>query len=77
VHELGVTEAILATAIEVSGGKKVTRIVLEIGKETAIFPDAIRFCFGLCSEGTLAEGAKLEIRELEGGVFNFKELEVA
>ena len=31
-----------------------------------ILPDAIRFCFDLCSEGTVAEGAELEIIETPG-----------
>ena len=31
-----------------------------------ILPDSIRFCFDLCSEGTAAEGARLEILEIPG-----------
>ena len=31
-----------------------------------ILPDSIRFCFDLCSEGTVAEGARLEILEIPG-----------
>ncbi len=45
---------------------KVTRVVLEIGKLTAVLPDSIRFCFDLCTEGTLLEGAELQILELPG-----------
>ncbi len=45
---------------------RVTRVVLEIGKLSAILPDAVRFCFDLCTEGTVVEGATLEIIEVPG-----------
>lgn len=44
----------------------VTRVVLEIGKLSAVMPDAIRFCFDICAKGTGLEGATLEIREIPG-----------
>src|SRR5262249_39320975 len=44
----------------------VTRVVMEIGKLSAVLPDAVRFCFDLCSEGTVVAGAELEIVELPG-----------
>src|SRR5438105_1878737 len=66
MHELGITEEILAIVSEQCGGAKVRRVVLEIGKLTAVLPDAVRFCFELCSAGTPAEGAELEIIETPG-----------
>jgi hydrogenase nickel incorporation protein HypA/HybF len=66
MHELGITQEIVALVTERSGGARVRRIVLEIGKLSAVLPDAVRFCFELCSEGTAAEGACLEIREPPG-----------
>jgi hydrogenase nickel incorporation protein HypA/HybF len=66
MHELGITQEILAVVTEKSRGAKVTRVVLEIGKLTAVLPDAVRFCFEMCSEGTAAEGARLEIIETPG-----------
>ena len=41
-------------------------VALEIGQHALILPDSIRFCFDLCSEGTVLEGATLEIREIPG-----------
>ena len=64
MHELGVTQAIVEGATEACRGKKITRLVVEIGTLSMVMPDAVRFCFDLCSEGTLAEGAELEIREI-------------
>jgi hydrogenase nickel incorporation protein HypA/HybF len=66
MHELGITQEIIEIVSEHSNGAKVTRVVLEIGKLSAILPDAVRFCFDLCSEGTVAEGACLEIIETPG-----------
>jgi hydrogenase nickel incorporation protein HypA/HybF len=66
MHELGIVQEIIALVTERAEGAKVTRVVLEIGKLTAVLPDAVRFCFDLCSEGTAAEGAVLEIIETPG-----------
>ena len=76
MHELGLTRNIVAICAEHAGGRRVTRVRLEIGDEAAVMPDAIRFCFDVVAQGTLVEGARLEIiatpasREL-----NVKEME--
>ena len=66
MHELGLTQEIVAIVSEQAGQRRVQRIVLEIGKLSCILPDAIRFCFDACTEGTVAEGAVLEIIEKAG-----------
>ena len=66
MHELGIVQQVVEIAAEASGGAPVGRIVLEIGKLSAILPDAVRFCFDLATEGTVAEGAVLEIIEIPG-----------
>lgn len=66
MHELGITQNIVAIAAEYADGHPVKRVTLEIGKLTAILPDAIRFCFDVCCQGTLLEGAELEIIERPG-----------
>jgi hydrogenase nickel incorporation protein HypA/HybF len=47
-------------------GRRVTRVVLRVGRLAAVVPDAFKFCFELCAAGTAAEGAELEIVEIEG-----------
>ncbi len=64
MHELGITQEIVAIAEEQAGGAKVKRIVVEIGRLTAVLPDAVRFCFDVCTEGTSVAGAALEIVEI-------------
>ena len=42
------------------------RVRLRVGRLSGVVPDAVRFCFDLVTEGTLAEGAALEIEEPAG-----------
>jgi hydrogenase nickel incorporation protein HypA/HybF len=65
MHELGIAQEVVAIVAQ-HARRKVIRVVLEIGKLSAILPDAIRFSFDICSEGTVVEGAVLEIIEIPG-----------
>ena len=66
MHELGITQEVVAIAAEHARGRRVARVVLEVGKLSGVLPDAVRFCFGPCAEGTAVEGATLEIVETPG-----------
>lgn len=66
MHEMAVTQEIVEILRERAGERKVRRVVIEIGKLSLILPDAVRFCFDLCAEGTPVEGATLEILEPAG-----------
>lgn len=66
MHELGITQNIVAIVQSHAGTRKVRRVKLEIGRLSAILPDAVRFCFDVCAEGTVLQGAVLEIVEVEG-----------
>jgi hydrogenase nickel incorporation protein HypA/HybF len=66
VHELGISRNIVAIVSEAARGRPVRRVTLEIGKLSGIVPHAIAFCFEAAAHGTAAQGAALEIREIEG-----------
>ena len=66
MHELGITRNVVAIVAEHAGDKNVRRVTLDIGKLSAIMPDAIRFCFDICCKGTRLEGALLTINEIPG-----------
>jgi hydrogenase nickel incorporation protein HypA/HybF len=66
MHEVAVTQEIIAIVSERIPDGRITRLVLHIGKLAAISPDAVRFCFAACAEGTRLEGAALEIIEVPG-----------
>jgi hydrogenase nickel incorporation protein HypA/HybF len=64
MHELAITESIVAGVTEHVNGARVTRVVLQIGKLSGVVPDAVRFCFDVCAQDTPLEGASLEIVEI-------------
>lgn len=66
MHELGVTAQIVEAVLARADGARVVKVVVEIGKLSAVLPDAVRFCFELCCEGTALEGATLTILEPPG-----------
>ena len=66
MHELAIAEEIVTIVVDRTAGARVGRIVLEVGRLCAVVPDAMRFCFDLATEGTAAEGARLEIVEIPG-----------
>ncbi len=66
MHELGITQEVVAIVSERVRGARARRVVLEIGKLSAVLPDAVRFCFEVCAQGTELEGAELEIVETPG-----------
>jgi hydrogenase nickel incorporation protein HypA/HybF len=65
VHELALTESILATIHDRLGDAQVVRVRLSIGRLMAVLPDALRFAFETRTEGTPLAGARLEIDEVE------------
>jgi len=50
-----------------AGARTITAIELEVGKLSGLMPEALAFCFAAAARDTLAEGARLEIREVDGG----------
>lgn len=65
MHELPVTEGILATALEAAkkaGASRITGIDLALGVFSGYVSDSIQFYFDIISQGTPAQGAALHIR---------------
>lgn len=66
MHELSIARGVVETCAAHAGAARVTRVRLEIGRLSAVLPEAVRFCFDVCAKGTALEGAALEIVETEG-----------
>ena len=66
MHELSIASSIVNVCAEQAGGARVLCIRVEIGRLTAVLPDSLRFCFEVCAQGTVVEGAELEILEKPG-----------
>ncbi|MBV8407638.1 MAG: hydrogenase maturation nickel metallochaperone HypA [Alphaproteobacteria bacterium] len=66
MHELSVASAIVEACAGRAGGARVLRVTVEVGELAAVSPDALRFCFDTCAQGTAVAGAELDIVEIPG-----------
>jgi hydrogenase nickel incorporation protein HypA/HybF len=66
MHELAITESVVAAISDRVGRSRVVRLRLEIGRLSGVVADSVRFCFDVCAAGTPLEGATLEIVETPG-----------
>lgn len=66
MHELAITQEIVAAVSARVPAARVIRVVLEIGRLSGVLPDAVRFCFDACTEDTRLAGARLDIVETPG-----------
>ena len=68
MHEMGIISGVLdavnASARE-AGATKVLVVSLRVGVMTEAIPDALQFAFEALGEGTLCEGATLDIQMVE------------
>jgi hydrogenase nickel incorporation protein HypA/HybF len=65
VHELAIAEGLVDGVTERLPGRRIASVRVEIGTLSGVVPDALRFCFGMATEGTPLAGADLEISEPE------------
>jgi hydrogenase nickel incorporation protein HypA/HybF len=66
MHELSITQSVVDAVCERAAGRPVRSVTLQVGMLTAIVADSMRFCFELVTEGTVMEGARLEIEQPPG-----------
>ena len=66
MHEMSITQGIIELCEKHSGGRRVLSVDVEIGELSSVVPDAIEFCFEACSQGTLLEGARINIIRIVG-----------
>jgi len=69
MHEMSLCESVLAIIDRMAqqqGFRRVTVVWLEIGALSGVEPEALRFCFDAVTQGSLAEGARLEIIDAPG-----------
>lgn len=64
MHEMGITAAILATAVEAAeaeGATHINSVTVSVGDLTEIVEDALHFAWEALTPGTMAEGATLTV----------------
>jgi hydrogenase nickel incorporation protein HypA/HybF len=77
MHELALMDDLVHTVMQELGDTRVHRVRLILGRESCALPDALRFCFDICVDGTPLEGAALDIVETSGNELMVKEVEVS
>jgi hydrogenase nickel incorporation protein HypA/HybF len=76
VHELSISRNIVAIVNDAAAGRRVRCVTLEIGKRSGVMPHALRFTFDVVVQGTVLEGAELDIRETAGDELKIKTMEL-
>ena len=69
MHELSLTQSLVAIAEEHArraGATVIRSITVEVGELSGAVPEALEFAFDVCSQGTLAQGAALILRQVPG-----------
>ena len=64
MHEMAIAEGIVDVALDTlkaNEGTIIHAIQVQIGALSGVEPEALHFCFDAVTQGTAAEGAKLEI----------------
>ena len=67
MHELSVAISLIEQLEQVArreGARKITAVHLAIGALSGVEREPLEFCFPMAAEGTLAEGARLEIDDV-------------
>jgi hydrogenase nickel incorporation protein HypA/HybF len=79
MHEAGLMQTALEMACEEArraGAVAVRRIVLRVGTDSGVVPDALRFAFDALSADTPAAGATLDVDEVTGDALELARIEV-
>jgi hydrogenase nickel incorporation protein HypA/HybF len=76
MHELAIAESIVDAVCERAAGRTIHRVTIRIGELTALVPAALRFSFDLAVEGTVADGATLDITVTPGRELQIVSMEV-
>ncbi|HEY9853603.1 MAG TPA: hydrogenase maturation nickel metallochaperone HypA [Leptolyngbyaceae cyanobacterium] len=64
MHEVSLMANTLDIALEhaqTQGAQKIHLLKMRVGALSGVVPEALEFAFDVCTQGTIAEGAKLEI----------------
>jgi hydrogenase nickel incorporation protein HypA/HybF len=67
VHEMGITQGILASSFEAAenaGAERITEIRISVGELTEVVDFALQFAFEALTPGTMAEGATLVVNHV-------------
>ena len=58
---MAITQSVIEAVCGHAAGRRVHSVRVQVGALCGVVPDAMEFCFGLAAEGTLADGATLDL----------------
>jgi hydrogenase nickel incorporation protein HypA/HybF len=58
---MAITQSVVDAVCEHAAGRRVHSVRLEVGALCAVVPDSMQFCFELATQGTVADGARLDV----------------
>ncbi|MDT5154801.1 MAG: hydrogenase nickel incorporation protein HypA/HybF [Mycobacterium sp.] len=61
MHEMALTQSVVEAVCEHAAGRRVHSVKVEVGALCAVVPNAMTFCFDLATQGTVADGARLDV----------------
>ena len=61
MHELGLCEGVLEAVERRAAGRRVTRVRVRVGAQHRVVPSAFDQSFALVSQGTVADGAAVDL----------------
>ena len=72
MHEMALAQSMLEIveqAARENRAPRVTVVRVEVGALSHVEPDALRFCFDVVTRGSLADGARFDIRVIPGAAW--------
>ena len=64
MHELSLADAVVQIALRHAAGRPVRSVEVKVGHLRQVVPASLEFAFGLLSEGTVLDGARLVIEDV-------------
>jgi hydrogenase nickel incorporation protein HypA/HybF len=61
MHEMALTQSVVEAVCKHAAGRRVHSVKVEVGALCAVVPNAMTFCFDLATQGTVADGARLDV----------------
>lgn len=67
MHEVGLMQSTLGLALERAaqeGARRIHRLTMRVGPLSGVVPEALEFAFDVLAQGTIAEGALLDVERV-------------
>lgn len=77
MHEMGLCEGIIDAVERRAAGRRVTAVRVRAGELLMVAEPALEQAFALLAEGTVAEGARVELVGVGGDELTLESIEVA